>query len=150
MLRFRNNAGEADEELINLTSMVDVVFILLSFFVLTTRFIGEERELMVGGATESGAAGLQAGDLPATVRVQISPAASGGVAIRLGQVTLPDNGFAELTARLTALDLPQLPVVIAADERLPIAAVAQGMQAVLDSPNQNVSLAPLRLQGEQP
>lgn len=142
MLKFESNIAADEEELVNLTSMVDVVFILLSFFVLTTRFVGEERELAVGEASEQSAPGLAAEDLPVAVRVQLRPS-DVGVAIRLGQVDLPVDAFGEITARLEAMEVGELPVVIAAHESLPVASVARAIEAVLNSPNQQVSLAVL-------
>lgn len=140
MLRFREHAEADGEDALNLTAMVDVVFTLLAFFVITVRFTGPERDLGLGDATlSSGRA--QAEDFPANVVVEVWPE-GGGVAIRLGQLRLSTNDFPDLTARLREMDVPELPVVIAADTELPVSAVAAAIDAVLASPNQRLSLAP--------
>src|SRR5690606_29195838 len=111
-----------------------------AFFVITVRFTGIERDLAVGAA-EPAAGQAQAEDFPANVVVELWPAGD-AVAIRLGQLRLTDGAFADITARLRAMDVPELPVVIAADAQLPVGAVAAAVDAVLASPNHQLSLAP--------
>ena len=53
-----------------MTSMIDVVFLLLIFFLVTTTFIKPERQLTGNIRTENAAAGLQPSDLdPAIVEI---------------------------------------------------------------------------------
>jgi biopolymer transport protein ExbD len=131
---------EPDEAPVHLTAIVDTVFILLSFFVLTATF-GHERDVAVGmePASQAGAVAASA-DLPRQIVVRLNAdAADGRVHISVGDHALSD--FASITAKLSEIDLPAVPVVIAADERLGIEHVVRAMDAVLASPMRRLSLA---------
>ncbi len=139
-MKFR--AAENDDRPFEVTAMVDVVFILLAFFVLTVRFTGGEADLPVGYTSVNEASGASNDDLPSEILVRLRPG-DGGVWIAVGESVLPENGYDELTALLKQIDVPELPVVLAADAGLPIQDVARAMDAVLASPMKTVSLGSL-------
>lgn len=139
-MKFHRHVEEEDGELFQVAAMVDVVFILLAFFVLSVRFTGGERDLPLGYQEQSQSTGAAAQDMPAAVLVRLDATDDGAVSIRVGDAALSDNGFDELTALLKQIDLPTVPVVIEADERLSVQQVATGMDAVLASPMKRLSL----------
>ncbi|MEM7627732.1 MAG: biopolymer transporter ExbD [Planctomycetota bacterium] len=144
-MKFHDRDESQEEETFQVTAMVDVVFILLAFFVLTVRFTGGEREMPIGYSDLNPPAGASIQDLPSEVLVRARPAESGAVWLAVGETVLEEDGFAELTATLTHLNLPELPVVIAADGELSVQDVASVMDAVLASPMSRMSLARLDL-----
>lgn len=119
-MKFHRHVEEEDGELFQVAAMVDVVFILLAFFVLSVRFTGGERDLPLGYQEQSQSTGAAAQDMPAAVLVRLDATDDGAVSIRVGDAALSDNGFDELTALLKQIDLPTVPVVIEADERLSV------------------------------
>lgn len=139
-MKFHHN-GEADESPVNMTTLVDVVFILLSFFVLTAKF-GHERDVTVGSEPPM-AGGVQSGDLPERIIVRLTAAADAGAhsapRIVIGETTLAD--LPSITAKLNEINLPAVPVVVAADERLSVDQVSRAMDAVLASSMKRLSLA---------
>lgn len=143
MMNFHREPQEETSERFQVSAMVDVVFILLAFFVMSVRFTGGERDLTLGYQDQTQSTGASAEDLPAAVRVRFNATESGAVAIRVGDSALPDNGFDDLTALLTQIDLPRIPVVIESDADLSIQQVATGMDAVLASPMKRLSLSPV-------
>ena len=142
MMDFLGEPEEESDELFQVAAMVDIVFILLAFFVMSVRFHGAERDLALGYQDQTQSAGASAEDLPAAVRVRFSSTDQGAVVIRVGDAVLPENGFDDLTALLTQIDLPRVPVVIEADSSLTVQQVATGMDAVLASPMKRLSLSP--------
>lgn len=142
MMRFDHEPDEESRDLFQVSAMVDVVFILLAFFVMSVQFTGGERDLVLGYQAQTQSTGASAEDLPAAVRVRFTPTPTGAVAIRVGDSVLPHDGFDDLTALLTQIDLPRIPVVIEADAALTVQQVATGMDAVLASPMKRLSLSP--------
>lgn len=140
-MKFNRHIEEESDELFQVSAMVDVVFILLAFFVLSVRFTGGERDLPLGYQEQSQSTGAAAQDMPAAVLVKLGPADGGAVSIRVGDAMLPDDGFEQLTVLLQQIDLPTVPVVIQADANLSVQQVATGMDAVLASPMKRLSLA---------
>ena len=140
-MKFNRHMEEEPDELFQVSAMVDVVFILLAFFVLSVRFTGGERDLPLGYQEPSQSAGAAAQDMPAAVLVKLEATRNGTVSIRVGDALLPDDGFDQLTALLQQIDLPSVPVVIDADADLSVQQVATGMDAVLASPMKRLSLA---------
>jgi biopolymer transport protein ExbD len=130
-----------------MVSFVDVIFVLLSFFVMGSQFRSLERDMGLGYARPQplGAA-LQPGDFPQQVRVEVRRSGDGMV-IRVAQATLTENALGALTAKLQEVNLPQTPVVVAAEASLSVDQVAHVLDAVLASPMKNVSVAAL---GESP
>jgi len=109
-----------------LTSMIDVVFLLLVYFLVTSEFAQPERDLESAVQTEGG--GVQASDLqPQIIEIKLAEA---GVVYRIGSSAVGSQ--AELQAVLAGL--PKEPgVAIRADRDVPIRAVASAMQASLDA-----------------
>ncbi len=142
MMDFLGEPEEESDELFQVAAMVDIVFILLAFFVMSVQFHGGERDLPLGYQDQTQSAGASAEDLPAAVRVWLNATDQGAVAIRVGDAALPDDGFDDLTALLTQIDLPRVPVVIGAGADLSVQQVANGMDAVLASPMKRLSLSP--------
>ncbi len=135
------HAEEDSDELFQISAMVDVVFILLAFFVLSVRFTGGEHDLALGYDKASERSGASSQDLPSSIMIRLGSTPAGAVSIRVGDARLPDGGFAELTVLLTQIDLPSVPVVIEADEALSVQQVASAMDAVLASPMKRLSLS---------
>ncbi len=134
---------DPDSDLLDLTSMVDVVFILLAFFVITARFFSAEVDLTLGADSEAPSVqGLSPEDLPSEILVVLRTAED-GVAIQLGQRELAINGFDDLTGLLNELDMEQVPVRIASDPTLSVDQLASAMDAVLAGPGDQISLAEL-------
>lgn len=139
-MKFNRHEEESDE-LFQVAAMVDVVFILLAFFVMSVRFHGGERDLPLGYDQPSQSSGAAAQDMPASVFIQLDQAEGGAVSIRVGDAQLPNDGFDQMTVLLEQIDLPSVPVVIEADEMLSVQQVATGMDAVLASPMKRLSLS---------
>jgi biopolymer transport protein ExbD len=139
---------EDAEDLLNLTSMIDVVFTLLAFFIITVRIFGIERDAAVGAARRA-ESGLAKGDLPDSVLVRIlptkQPAANGGaaspVAIEIGGEQFTDP--AAVTRQLGQINLPDVPVIVAGAPTLTIEQVTTVVDAALQSPMKRVSLRQL-------
>ena len=139
-------SAENDDALFEVTPMVDVVFILLAFFVLTVRFSGGEQDFKLGMTDAGPVSGAAAQDLPAEILVRVRPGADGGLWLAVGENVLPQRGregLDALTAVMKQINVPALPVVIAADPGLTVQQVAATMDAVLAGPMQQVSLARL-------
>ncbi len=140
---------EDEEPKINLTSMVDVVFTLLSFFVLTVVF-GNERDVPAGSDSPTApSVAAQSGDLPERIVIRLAPAGE-GVVVTIGQVVMTGDSFAGITAKLGEINLPNTPVVIASDRLVTVEHVARAMEAVLASPMKKVTLSELSSGGSNP
>ena len=131
---FRAPDDEDATDAMNLTSMVDVVFILLAFFVLTARFVGPERDLVTDALSDAPAAAPE--DLPEVVTIRLDAAG----AITLGTRAIPDHPA--LTGALRNLAPADLPVQIDADATLPVDHVARTLDAVLQTHLTRVALVP--------
>lgn len=140
-MNFQRQPEAQEDDLFQVAAMVDIVFILLAFFVLSVRFQGGEQDLALGYQETSESTGAAAQDMPAAISVRLGSADGGAVSIRVGDARLPDDGYAQLTALLVEIDLPTVPVLIEADESLSVQQVATGMDAVLASPMKRLSLA---------
>ncbi len=139
-MKFDRHAEEESDELFQISAMVDVVFILLAFFVLSVRFHGGERDLPLGYRDVSESTGAAAEDMPASILVRMSPGNDGSVVLRVGDTAIQNNSYEQLTALLKQINLPKVPVVIDADDTLTVQQVASGMDAVLASPMKQLSL----------
>ena len=144
MIDFHDGHDDEQDELFQVTAMVDVVFILLAFFVLSVQFHGSERDLTLGYVEAGPPSGAAAEDFPPEIVVRLAGTADHAVSITVGETPLPDDGYDELTAILTRIDVPSIPVVLAADPSLTVQQVADAMDAVLASPMTRLSLARLR------
>jgi hypothetical protein len=149
-MRFHGNEPEEDsEDLLNLTSMIDVVFTLLAFFIITVRIFGVERDAAVGAAGRAGAqaaAQLEKGDLPDAVMVRLLDDARGEATAPKMRIEIGGQGFddpAAITRQLADINLPDVPVVFASSPSLTIEQVTGAVDAALSSPMKKVSLRSL-------
>ena len=145
-IRFGNNEPEEEsEDLLNLTSMIDVVFTLLAFFIITVRVFGVERDAAIGAAGKAGGqvAQLEKGDLPDAVMIRLveSPSAATKLAIEIGGQHFEDP--AAITRQLSEINLPEVPVVFASSPNLTVEQVTGAVDAALQSPMKKVSLRAL-------
>ncbi|HEV2294285.1 MAG TPA: biopolymer transporter ExbD [Tepidisphaeraceae bacterium] len=136
------------EDLLNLTSMIDVVFTLLAFFIITVRIFGIERDAAIGAAQRA-QAGLAKGDLPDAVLVRLldkpQPAANGDAERRM-TIEIGGHQFTEpaaVTKQLSEINLPDVPVVVASAPNLTVEQVTGVVDAALHSPMRKVSLRQL-------
>ena len=132
--------GETAEEMLRAPAMVDVVFILLSFFVMATQFALPERDFAMGHRRPGAAAGAVREDFPSVIPVRLRRSGA-GVAITVGQARLADNDFDALRAKLTEINMPGIGVAFVADPDLSVGQVARALDAALASPMKQVSVA---------
>jgi len=105
-----------------LTSMIDVVFLLLIFFLVTANFAQEEHKLPATVQTEGG--GVQSSDLQPQI-IQISMRGTQPV-FSIGELVLSDAPSLESLLKT----LPKEPgVAIKSDPDVPIAAIASALQS---------------------
>jgi biopolymer transport protein ExbD len=144
-MKFHANEPEEEaEDLLNLTSMIDVVFTLLAFFIITVRIFGVERDAAVGAAGRAGAAQqLVKGDLPDAVMIRLieNAAAASKMTIEIGGQSFDEP--AAITRQLNDINLPDVPVVFASSPNLTIEQVTGAVDAALSSPMRKVSLRAL-------
>ncbi len=142
-MRFAPPPHEAGDDHLNVTAMVDVVFILLAFFVLSATFVGVERDLAVEDARRAAAGQASGRDLPESIEVRAASTTDGAVRLVVGRAELGVNAFDGLTAMLGTINAPRVPVVVAADPALTVDQVARVLDAVAASPMKDVSLIAL-------
>jgi biopolymer transport protein ExbD len=118
-VKFRRQ--RADDEGINLTPLIDVVFLLLIFFMVSTTFT-KETHLSVDLPE---AVGEKSSEVPEQVEILISSDGSYSV----NGLALVNNKVATLRSALekTSEGNNQLPLVITADAKTPHQAVVQAM-----------------------
>ena len=122
----RRSGASSHLGVLPLTSMIDIVFLLLVYFLVTANFTKPEHELSSAVQTEGG--GVRVSELQPQV-VEISRDAD-GVVFRIGAHRMTDQ--AELTRVLGSL--PKEPgIAIRAARDVPISAVAAAMQASSDA-----------------
>lgn len=110
-----------------LTSMIDVVFLLLVYFLVTSNFAQPERDISSAVQTEGG--GVQVSELQPQV-IDIRKGSGGGVEFVIGSHSV---GSKEALASVLS-SLPKEPgVAIRAARDVPISAVAAAMQASQDA-----------------
>jgi biopolymer transport protein ExbD len=121
-----------------MTSMIDVVFLLLIFFMVTSSFHKTERELDPAVKVER-KAGRQAQDLAPAI-VEIVRGASGDFVYKLGgrEMTSP----AELTQVLVQFDNKSSGAFVRASDATPYAMAAAAIQACKDARFLSVSYVP--------
>lgn len=118
-----------------LTSMIDVVFLLLIFFLVTANFAQEEHKLPATLQTEGG--GVQSSDLqPQVLEIRMRGAAPVYV---MGEVALLDASSLEGFLK----DLPKEPgVAIKSEPEVPVWAIAAALQAARNAGFQRRSYVP--------
>jgi biopolymer transport protein ExbD len=109
-----------------LTSMIDVVFLLLIFFLVTSNFAQQERELPSALQTDGG--GVRASDLqPQIVEIRLL---DGSPVFVLGERAVRSSD----DLRSLIIQLPKEPgVAVKSDPDVPISAVAAALQAARDA-----------------
>ena len=118
-----------------LISLIDVVFLLLIYFLITSDFSQQERRLPAAVQTEGG--GARSVELQPQI-VQIS-LVEGRVRYTIGQVAVEDK--AALTSVLE--QLPKEPgVAVRASPEAPVSAVAAALQAAKDAGFEKRSYVP--------
>ena len=143
-MNFNHHLPTRRSGMFQMTSMVDVVFILLAFFVMASHFRLPERDFsMAHKSPESAAGSVEADDFPADIPVYVRCTSGGGMSIRVGQGELESGSLTALTDALARINMPQLPVRVVADAELTIAQVASVMDAVLASPMKTITIAKL-------
>ncbi|TWI53408.1 biopolymer transport protein ExbD [Pseudomonas duriflava] len=126
-MKFRRRTGSAarDEAFINLASLIDVVFVLLLFFVVTTTFNKPSQMKLELPEADS----AQPAEPNATKSLEISITADGKFALNDKALVQSD-----LTSLMTALQRESagdntLPLIISADGRAPHQTVITAMDA---------------------
>lgn len=124
---------------VNLTSMIDVVFLLIIFFMVGTRFTDTQQQI---GIKLPGVGGLQAQVAPPDRR-EVSVSRDGVVALDAIPITTD-----ELTRRLLSMRVqyPRLSVVVSGDGTAPYQKVAEAISAVNRAGVVDLSIA-MRTQG---
>jgi biopolymer transport protein ExbD len=126
-----------------MTAMVDVVFILLAFFVMASEFRLPERDVTMGhGEARPLAEGAAAEDFPSSIPVRLRRGAA-GVRITIARARLADNDFDAIRAKLTEINMPAITVRIQAEADLAVGQVARAIDAVLASPMKKLSVSKL-------
>lgn len=140
-MMFKQRSEMHTDEPFEMTAMVDVVFILLTFFIISAQMFGAEHDVAMRYRAQSPSQGLAQGDLPPAIVIQLHNINDTTVSITLGHRELLPNDYAAITQTLTQINLPQLPVVVQAQGDVLIAEVSKAVDAVLASPMKKVSLA---------
>jgi len=118
-----------------LTSMIDVVFLLLIFFIVTANFAQDEHKLPATLVTEGG--GVQSNDLQPQI-IQILMQGSMPI-FTMGEVAVQDAKSLEALLK----NLPKEPgVAIKCEPDVPISAIAAALQAARDAGFQKRSYVP--------
>jgi biopolymer transport protein ExbD len=131
-----------EEPTINLTSMLDVVLLLIMYFMLATRFIEEERQYDIQLPTASSGAALTS--QPDEIVVNI--AETGVITVRTQTQTVEELEGLLKSAREA---FPGQIVIVRGDGRVPYQRVMDVMSAVRRSGIRNVSLANRPPEGEE-
>lgn len=132
---------ESSDAPFDLPAMVDVVFILLAFFVLTSAIVPMERDFAASTADAQGQGTAITSMLP-SVDVHLTRAGD-GVAISIGPTRVPVESFADLTGRLNELALPETQVVLVPGPDVSVEALMQAADAVLASAMPDLAIARL-------
>lgn len=141
-MRFTPEPSEDAGDLLKAPAMVDVVFILLAFFVLATQFLVPERDFTMGHREAGHGGGAVREDFPPIIRVRLRRT-DAGVAITVGRAPLPHDNYDAIREKLSQINMPAIGVLILADPSLRIDDVARALDAALASPMKKVSVAKL-------
>ncbi len=143
-LRGPNQAKPDRPMQVNMTSMVDIVFLLIIFFVLVSQFISADNIMVELPDPDKSLA--KAIELPERVVLNCQYAGSdpgGKVKVRflLGPISI-DN-ITELENRLRAVkeDRPEVQVVLRADRRTSYDSVREAMQAIAGAGIESMNIA---------
>jgi biopolymer transport protein ExbD len=144
-----NFKTERNEYEFQMTSFVDVIFVLLSFFVMGSSFVSLERDFAMGYSEAQGRTAARAEDFPSNIVVELRDKGD-KVGIAVGSARMADNDFVAITGTLQRINMPDLNVLVRPDATLTVQQVAQAVDAVLASPMKKVSLANLPAAGGSP
>ncbi len=138
-LSSRNKKHSSSLEL-SMTSMIDVVFLLLIFFMTTSSFSPTEREIDTGIRTVRASAEQMAKEDLQPVMVDIVPSGSGGFAYRLGARDIATQ--AELTEQLKLLENQTAGAFIRAVDEAPFDMAVAAIQSCKSARFLNVTYVP--------
>ena len=141
-MMFNNQSELENNEPFEMTAMVDVVFILLTFFIVSAQFMGNEHDVTMQHQNSSPAQGLIAEDLPPAIVITLSNLDAQTVGINIGQRQLLPNDYAQITQVLTQINMPQLPVMLQVDGDVIVQNVTHAIEAVIASPMKKITLTP--------
>lgn len=128
-LRRKNGRSQRSSHLgvLPLTSMIDVVFLLLVYFLVTSNFAQPERD--ISSAVQSEGGGVQVSELQPQI-IDIRNGENGTIVFQIGSHSVGDQE----SLRAVLSSLPKEPgVAIRARKDVPIRAVAAAMQASQDA-----------------
>jgi biopolymer transport protein ExbD len=133
----------------NMAPMIDVVFLLLIFFALVTRFASAESvQMELPSPENSQARNVQLKD---RVVINCRPAdgEDPGAGVLYSAGPSPPEPLSRISARLAAARaaLPEIKVVIRADRRLPFSAVRAVMQTVAENEIEMMNLVAVAGEG---
>lgn len=135
-MRFQRHAEGRDEYRLPLTTMIDVVFLLLIYFIITNTFTAPESRLSSALQTERQGTGRQADFAPQVVHVEMIDGVPG---FRVGERVVRQQ--ADLRDVVSGLRKDAgLFVRVRGD--VPVAAVASALQASKDAGFTKVSYVP--------
>ena len=129
---------------VNMTSMVDIVFLLIIFFVLVSQFISADNiSVELPDPDESLAKAIE---LPERVVLNCQYAGAGlngDVRARylLGPISVSDAGELEERLRAVKEDRPDVQVLLRADRKIRYESVRQAMQAIANAGIENMNIA---------
>jgi biopolymer transport protein ExbD len=123
-----------EEPTINLTSMLDVVLLLIMYFMLATRFIEEERQYDIQLPTASNAAALTGQPDEIVVNIQ----ENGALTVRSQTLT---EAELETLLQEAVERFPGQTVIVRGDGRVPYQRVMDVMSAIRRAKIRNLSLA---------
>ncbi|MEM7308200.1 MAG: biopolymer transporter ExbD [Planctomycetota bacterium] len=120
-MKIREDAG-SEEAVVNLTPMIDVVFLLLIFFMVTTTFLDPEREIEIDLPTADSAGAVESPPEEIIITVR-----SDGTVFVRGELR-DDDGLRSLL-RSAAQHDPETPVTIRGDREAHHEAIVGVMDA---------------------
>lgn len=135
---------EHEEPEINLTSLIDVVFLLLIFFMVSTTF--DRQALIRLDLPEAATAETEA--LPDVIEIIIT--AQGQLFVGDGLVTEPGRAAVQAALSEQLRDRPEAPVVVRADAEAPHRMVVMALDAAAAEGVRRVGIATLEETGERP
>ncbi|MDX9912360.1 MAG: biopolymer transporter ExbD [Phycisphaerales bacterium] len=137
-LRRSNNVRERDDETLPLTSMIDVVFLLLIFFLLTASIMPQESVLASALQAERRGSGAAADLQPQIVNVVMTEA---GPRFKIGTRELKSKPSLAVVLR----ELPKEGgVFVRVSGAAPVSAAAEALQACKDAGFRRVSYVPAK------
>tara|TARA_R110001599_G_scaffold348102_1_gene575003 strand:- start:618 stop:1052 length:435 start_codon:yes stop_codon:yes gene_type:complete len=116
---------KADEASVNLTPLIDVVFLLLIFFMVSTTFT---RETQLKLDLPQAASGEQA-ESTAGQQIELVISASGDIAINAKALAAPSVDTLKTALQRESAGDTELPLIITADAQTPHQAVIMAMDA---------------------